>query len=230
MRDSGAAPARGLDSGDKAMAVRTGVSYSAAMLLVPAHLPPLALGFAAGLRHALDADHMVAMATIVSRERSLLRSMAFGGFWGLGHTLSLLGAGLAMILIGSPVPHDWSRALEIAVAAMLVLLGIGAITRRGKPLAEEPDRRRPFAVGIVHGLAGSGAMALVVLASTHSPWVGLMTIGLFGLGSIGGMMAMSALFALPFTRLEPGRVESWARVLVGVTSIVFGIYYGIEAA
>ena len=208
------------------------LSYSAAMLSMPEHLPPLALGFAAGLRHALDADHLVAMATIVSRERSLVRSMLFGGFWGLGHTCSLLAAGLAMILIGSPVPASWSRWLEIAVAVMLVALGVMAIVRRKPTVSEDrmQSRARPFTVGVVHGLAGSGAMALVVLASARSAWVGLAAVGLFGLGSIGGMVAVSGILALPFARVRTGRMASWARVLVGATSIAFGIYYGIDAA
>src|SRR5687767_14938286 len=182
---------------DKGMAVPRRLSYSAAMLSFPEHLPPLALGFAAGLRHALDPDHLVAMATIVSRERSLARSMVFGGFWGLGHTCSLLTAGLAMILIGSPMPASWSRWLEIAVAVMLVALGVTAIARRTPRGAEgyAPGRARPFTVGVVHGLAGSGAMALVVLASTRSPWVGLAAVGLFGLGSIGGMIAVTGVLA-----------------------------------
>ena len=209
------------------MAVWPCLSYSAAMLAIPEHLPPLALGFAAGLRHALDADHLVAMASIVSRERSLARSMLFGGFWGLGHTFSLLAAGIAMILIGSPVPESWTRALEIAVAVMLVALGVAAMARRSPDPAQ---LARPFTVGIVHGLAGSGAMALVVLASTRSAWLGLLAVGLFGLGSIGGMVAVSAVLSLPFARLRLGRMEGWTRVLVGATSIAFGIYYGFEAA
>lgn len=200
------------------------------MLTLPDHLPPLALGFAAGLRHALDADHLAAMASIVSRERSLARSILFGGVWGLGHTGALLGAGLAMILIGSPIPATWSRALEGAVAAMLVALGVSAIVHRHRRPGATPGRARPFAVGVVHGLAGSGAMALVVLASARSPWVGLAAVGLFGLGSIGGMAAVSGVLALPFARLQGGRMEPWARVLVGATSIAFGIYYGFEAA
>ncbi|HET9251341.1 MAG TPA: hypothetical protein VFP58_04420, partial [Candidatus Eisenbacteria bacterium] len=163
---------------------------------------------------------------------SLARSMLFGGFWGLGHTGSLLAAGLAMILIGSPVPDAWSRWLEIAVAVMLVALGVSAILRRHPRASDrrDPGRARPFTVGVVHGLAGSGAMAIVVLASARSPWVGLAAVGLFGLGSIGGMMAVSAVLALPFARIGGGRMESWARVLVGATSIAFGIYYGFEAA
>ena len=200
------------------------------MLAIPEHLPPLALGFAAGLRHALDADHLVAMASIVSRERSLARSMVFGGFWGLGHTCSLLAAGLAMILIGSPVPDGWTRALELTVAVMLVALGVSAIVRRCPDPSAPPRVRRPFAVGIVHGLAGSGAMALVVLASARSPWLGLSAVGLFGLGSIAGMAGVSGILALPFARLGPLRMGSWARVVVGATSIAFGIYYGFEAA
>lgn len=200
------------------------------MLTLPEHLPPLALGLAAGLRHALDADHLAAMASIVSRERSLARSMLFGGVWGLGHTFALLAAGIAMILIGSPVPASWSRGLEMAVAAMVVALGVSAIVHRHRPPGAAPGHARPFTVGIVHGLAGSGAMALVVLASTRSPWVGLAAVGLFGLGSISGMVAVSGVLALPFARLAGGWMESWARVLVGATSIAFGIYYGIEAA
>jgi HupE / UreJ protein len=223
-------PEPGSRGTDKAMAVWPRLSYSAAMLAIPEHLPPLALGFAAGLRHALDADHLVAMASIVSRERSLARSMLFGGFWGLGHTCSLLAAGLTMILVGSPVPDSWTRILEIAVAVMLVVLGVTALVRRAPDPAQLARPARPFTVGVVHGLAGSGAMALVVLASTRSAWLGLLAVGLFGLGSIGGMVAVSAVLALPFARLRPGRMEGWTRVLVGATSIAFGIYYGFEAA
>ena len=135
-----------------------------------------------------------------------------------------------MILIGSPVPDSWSRSLEIAVAVMLVALGVAAIVRRAPKSAGGPGRARPFTVGVVHGLAGSGAMALVVLASARSAWVGLGAVGLFGLGSIGGMVAVSGILALPFARLGAGRMEPWGRVLVGATSIAFGIYYGFEAA
>src|SRR5918911_1822657 len=86
-------------------------------------LPLLGLGFLLGLRHATEADHLVAVSTIVSENRSLWRSAAVGALWGLGHTVSLFVAGALLIALRVPVPERVATALELAVALMIVLLG-----------------------------------------------------------------------------------------------------------
>ena len=199
-------------------------------MLDAAHpMAPLALGFALGLRHALDSDHLVAMATIVSRQQGVFRSALLGGWWGLGHTSSLLVGGFAVSLLGAPIPESWSRWFELGVAAMLVILGALAIWNR-HDAHPRPKRSRPFAVGVVHGLAGTGAAALLLAATAGSPWRGVLTILWFGLGSIAGMMAMSAVFSLPLA-LSTGRIPARAiRIGAGIGSIAFGIYYGYQVA
>ena len=209
---------------------RSPLSYSAAMLESMDGRLPLALGFVLGVRHALDPDHLAAMATIVSRERSLPRAAIQGGIWGVGHTASLLGVGFAVVLVGVPLPASWSRWFELAVAAMLILLGILTLIRRQRETPASPSARRPLLVGLAHGLAGSGALTIIVLASIRSPVLALATIGIFGAGSIGGMMLMSALFALPFAWMGAPRLGSAFRTLAGVASIAVGLYCGYVAA
>src|SRR5258705_8242656 len=140
---------------------------------------PLLLGLALGMRHAFDPDHIVAMSTIVSRERSIARAALLGGAWGAGHCLSLFAVGLAVILFRVPMPESWSLVFERLVGVMLVVLGVASLLwRHASSSAEHRDpanraapetrghaSRRPFAVGLVHGLAGSGALAIAVLAT-----------------------------------------------------------------
>jgi high-affinity nickel permease len=216
----------------------------------------LALGFVYGLRHALDPDHMVAVSTIVSEHKSLLRSSIVGTFWGLGHTTSLLGFGLLVLLLKVSIPKSLELWLEMAVAAMLVVLGVnvmlGVAKKRGLQLhshshshdGEEHAHlhihsndnhehrhrmlklgRRPFIVGLVHGMAGSAAVTLAALTTIPSVLVGLIYIGLFGLGSIGGMLLMSALIGLPFavTARRFSTLNLRVRLIAGLLSVVFGL-------
>jgi len=195
---------------------------------------PLLLGFALGMRHALDADHIVAMSTIVARERSLPRAALQGAAWGTGHSISLFLIGLLVLVFRVPMPPAWSALFERAVGVMLILLGLVSLFVRHRhthahPGATEdpmPSRRRPFGVGLVHGLAGSGALALAVLATIPSRLEGLFYIALFGLGAIGGMVVITTTLALParFSR-RTRRGASWISAAAGVGSVVFGIFY-----
>ena len=195
---------------------------------------PLLLGFALGLRHALDADHLVAMSTIVSRERSLPRAALLGGRWGIGHCLSLFTVGVAVVLLGIPFPESLGHALELGVGAMLIGLGIATLLRRDR--GETPSAlrasRRPFLVGVAHGLAGSGALAILVLATIRAPWEGLLYIGIFGLGSIGGMVGTSAIMSLPFlvAARRGGQAPVWMGYASALASVAFGVYYIAQQA
>ena len=239
-------------------------------------LPLLALGFALGLKHATEADHLVAVTTVVSEGRSLWRSASVGALWGLGHTASLFAAGGLLILLRVTIPEGVRVALELAVALMIVLLGtriLYLVLRRRRDVhvhthahegghththlhfhgrtdahpAAEPDAApharhrglwgwRPFAVGVVHGLAGSAALTLVVLGEVlmrgGSRLLGFAYLLLFGVGSIGGMVLMSAVIGLPFvlTAARFRRVETPVRLVAGTLSVAFGLYYAWQIA
>jgi len=237
----------------------------------------LGLGFVLGLKHATEADHVVAVTTVVSEQRSVWRSALVGAQWGAGHTAALFVAGAAVILLDRAIPEAVARLLELSVALMIVLLGTRVVylllrgRRRahvhthahdGRPAhthlhfhdergAHAPARPhahdgahharlegtlgwRPFAVGVVHGLAGSAALTLLVLAEVMqrggSRALGLSYLLVFGLGSIGGMLLMSALVGLPFalTALRFERVHTPVRLVAGAASVAFGLYYAWE--
>src|SRR5258708_1480372 len=174
----------------------------------------LGLGFALGLRHALEPDHMVAVSTIVSQSRSIRKSSLVGASWGLGHTASLFAAGIAVIGLKLTIPKNMALWMELAVAAMLFALGFKTMRSafQGWRIHRHGDHPhlhvhtpvsmglglRPFLVGMVHGLAGSGALMLVVLTTIPSPLAGLGYILMFGLGSTGGMLLMSSVIGMPF--------------------------------
>jgi high-affinity nickel permease len=232
-------------------------------------LPLLGLGFVLGLKHATEADHLVAVSTIVSEHRSVWRSAAVGALWGLGHTASLFVAGAVLIALRVQIPEGVATALELLVALMIVLLGtrilylvlrsrrdvhVHAHTHGGRThthlhFHERGDAHRavdahavshawhkglwgwrPVAVGAVHGLAGSAALTLFVLAEVlrgGSRLVGFAYLLVFGVGSIGGMLLMSTLIGLPFvlTAQRFRRVDTPVRLLAGAASILFGLYY-----
>jgi hypothetical protein len=222
-------------------------------------LTVLAIGFVFGLKHALDADHLVAVSTIVSEKRSAWSASLVGGLWGLGHTASLLIAGFLIIVLRLQVPERLAQWLEFSVAAMIVVLGAnllrtmlrsrgarielgehthGPVTHRHPHVTSvgTPEGgmhgswkgigRKPFFVGMVHGLAGSAALMLLVLSEIRSPELGLLYILVFGVGSVGGMLIMSTLFSLPYLLLAGrfARIDFGLRVSTGIFSVLFGIY------
>jgi hypothetical protein len=239
----------------------------------------LGVGFFLGMRHAADPDHVVAVSTIVSREKSILRAGWIGVLWGVGHTITILFVGAAIILFGFVIPPRLGLALEFSVALMLILLGLlnltGAmrwISHKLSPAhpehagqhshvhfhgahihahphshdggaehhASEVDpphwlgapfvklgwfhSLRPLLVGIVHGLAGSAAVALLVLGTIRNPQWAICYLLLFGLGTIAGMMLLTMAFAVPFT-LSGNRFAWLNRTMVtgtGLLSLAFG--------
>jgi ABC-type nickel/cobalt efflux system permease component RcnA len=217
----------------------------------------LAVGFFRGLQHALDPDHLVAVSTIVSEHKSLLRSSLIGTFWGLGHTASLVVVSLVIIMLRPTIPEHLMPWMETPVAVMLVALGASATWRalreRGWQIhthvhshddkalhkhvhvhsGDEHDHkhrlflvgRRPFVVGVVHGLAGSAVIALAALATIPSVALGLIWLALFGIGTIGGMLLMSAAISLPFiiTARRFSAINGVIRLLAGLFSIFFGL-------
>jgi high-affinity nickel-transport protein len=241
----------------------------------------LAIGFFLGMRHATDPDHVIAVSTIVSRERSIAKAAFIGVLWGLGHTLTILAVGAAIILFGLAIPARVGLTMEFCVGLMLILLGAlnltGAMTwmsnkfspthpqvagehahihehgakmhfhwhshtpeseHHGESLAAPAALERSFGglglyqairplfVGIVHGLAGSAAVALLVLSAIREPKWAVLYLLVFGLGTIAGMMLITSVIALPFS--FAGYRFPWLnRTLVtgsGILSLAFGLF------
>lgn len=260
----------------------------------------LAFGFVLGMRHATDPDHVVAVTTLVTREGRIARAMRLGIAWGIGHTITVMIVGGAIVLFRLTVPPRLGLSLEFAVGLMLIALGVVALTaRRGetrhpttlratfRPVASQPlpgallavhahapatrhvhvhahgdyvhthvhghgadghghaDEAtpqarldgalggwrayglvRPLVVGVIHGLAGSAALALLVLTSIGDPLSGLAFLAVFGAGTVIGMMVVTALLAVPL-ELSARRLPSLhvaLQVGAALLSVAYGLY------
>jgi high-affinity nickel-transport protein len=192
----------------------------------------LGSGFLLGMLHAGDPDHVVAVTTIVSDQRSVRRAGAIGALWGIGHTVPLLVLGGAIVALRVAVPPRLALALEFGVALMLIALGVANILRRphrhahaADDAGRAPGRMRPLVVGFVHGLAGTAAVALYVLTRVDSPLLAMTALLLFGVGTVAGMMLITALVGLPasFASARFPGAAPWLRVASGVVSVGFGL-------
>ncbi|HZL66282.1 MAG TPA: hypothetical protein VFC29_03020, partial [Candidatus Limnocylindrales bacterium] len=208
-------------------------------------LTVVGIGFLLGIRHATDPDHVIAVTTIVSRQRSIRHAGLIGILWGMGHTITILFVGAAIILFNLAIPPRVGLTMELAVGLMLVLLGVlnltgitQWITNWSTPVhnharvihshthwhgedfhkhvhGHAPDVHihlerlpqdspqtalqrigmyqllRPLVVGIVHGLAGSAAVALLVLTTIRDSRWAIAYLLVFGLGTIAGMMLIT---------------------------------------
>ncbi len=235
------------------------------------------LGFFLGMRHATDPDHVIAVTTIVSRERTILHAVIIGVLWGLGHTVTILTVGSAIILLKLTIPPRLGLSMELSVAFILILLGVSNLTgftrraiewftiRRhgpgahshvifGRVMIHTHDANdgsivrgkgsifgwtpqwwkklglfhilRPLTVGIVHGLAGSAAVTLLVLTTISQPGWAIGYLLVFGLGTIAGMMLITTAIALPFayTLRHFAQLNQGLAVASGVISLCFGLF------
>jgi len=224
----------------------------------------LILSFFLGMRHATDPDHVVAVTTIVTKQRGIAKAALIGALWGLGHTFTIFVVGTMIILFQVSIPPRLGLSMEFAVAAMLILLGVLNLTgtlrwaqekfapatlpaMTSATLSKENAASkgasaaafrgmglynvlRPLIVGTVHGLAGSAAVALLVMTTIRDPWWAIAYLLLFGVGTIAGMMLITAVIAAPFA-LTPRRFSGWNRgmaVASGLLSLSFGLFLSYQ--
>jgi len=215
----------------------------------------LLIGFIIGLKHALDADHLAAIGTMVTEKRSPVGLALLGGTWGLGHTISLLIVGVIVLSLDLQISERTERILEGLVGFMLLGLGLNVLRRllkgakrhshnhvHGEKTHSHPHIHsapeetsnawhhasnispRALGIGLVHGLAGSAGLMLLVIPTIDSKFLGVIYIAVFGVGSIGGMMIMSLLIGLPFhltsKNLEP--LNKGLQIVAGFASAVVG--------
>jgi hypothetical protein len=214
------------------------------------------LGLVLGARHAFEPDHLAAVSTLVAERPRPRQAAALGALWGLGHTAALAVVGIALVIAKAELAPAAERGFELVVAAMLIALGARSIVlalRQGRDgdahahahgdhthvhagavphvhLGARALALRPLVVGVIHGLAGSGALAALAMAEMHSTATSLAYIALFGLGATAGMAAVSAAAALSLGRLAPG-AATWRRVQLGsgALAVVIGVAWGALA-
>ena len=179
-----------------------------------------------GMRHATDADHVVAVSTIVSRERSAWRAALIGAQWGLGHTLTVATVGGAIILFRLAITPRLGLSMEFAVALMLIALGVLNMAGSRGGAAAPRLAFPPVLVGLVHGMAGSAAAAVIVMALIPEPRWALAALGVFCLGTMLGMALVTAAIALPaaYAGARVAGVERRLRFAAGALSAIFGVY------
>jgi high-affinity nickel-transport protein len=188
-------------------------------------------GLLLGIRHAVDPDHVVAVTAIATTQRSVGRATSIGALWGVGHTLTILVVGGAIIAFRIVIPPRLGLAFEFCVGIALIVLGLANLFSNHDAPPKHTSAR-PLIVGMVHGLAGSAAVALLVLAAVRDPRWALAYLLLFGVGTIIGMMAVTTAIAVP-AALAANRVRSMRRYLVlasGAASVIFGALIAIELA
>ena len=199
-----------------------------------------------GLRHALEPDHLAAVATLMTGERSSAKAAWLGACWGLGHTLTLLAAGALLVLLRADMPPMASHIFELCVVLLLVGFGVRAMylgawghpagpthshVKRGSSPPTPDGRwaigRRPLVVGAVHGLAGSGAITALVVVTLPSTLTRLSYLVLFGVGSTVGMAVLSGLLGWTLARVGGHRATVCSLSLaIGGVSTALGLFWG----
>ncbi len=221
------------------------------------------LGLILGMRHSTDADHVVAISTIVSKQRSIRNAAFIGSVWGLGHTITIFIVGSLIILFGVEIPPRLGLSMEFSVALMLILLGTLNLTgvmqkvtmrltpsvpssARNEALEQRNNRKtkmekwldnsigrygvyqclRPLVIGLVHGLAGSAAVALLVLSTIHDPLWATVYLLIFGAGTMIGMMCMTTAIAVPLTFAGDrfAKLGQYLGAASGMVSVCFGSF------
>ena len=182
-----------------------------------------------GMRHATDVDHVVAVSTIVSQERSMWRASRVGAVWGLGHTLTIFLIGGAIILFKLALTTRLGLSMEMTVALMLVVLGTLNLfdVRVG---SGRSTTVRPFVVGAVHGMAGSAAATLLILPLIDDARWAVLYLVVFGIGTMAGMALITAAIAAPalYRPARMKRLERSIRLASGAVSVTFGLYLGYK--
>lgn len=214
----------------------------------------LGVGFLLGLRHALDADHLAAVSTVLAERPSIWASGAVGFWWGIGHTLTLLVVGSIVLACGLRIPERFEVIAESGVGILLIVLGgtlaLKLYRERWHVHSHHHDGERhvhlhshqrqddhlhrhwmtgsirPLCIGMAHGLAGSAALMLMILSTTQELGPGLLSIVVFGIGSIVGMMAIGLTISLPLvcSLTISRRLFVGLQGFAGVASVCVGVW------
>jgi ABC-type nickel/cobalt efflux system permease component RcnA len=207
----------------------------------------LSTAFALGVEHAFEPDHVVAVSTMAARSTGINRALVTGWLWGLGHTATLLVAGILVLLLRIQFPTEIAGSFELVVGIMLIVLGIWTISRLRREKfhfhvhthngrthahlhshAEGPSHDHahiPFLVGIVHGLAGSGALVVLTMSTMANAIDGVFFIASFGIGLILAMSLIASTLSVP--SILGGRLSLLVRPIFSASASLLSMTLGV---
>ena len=212
---------------------------------------PVLLTIYAGFTHAFEADHLLAVSNIVSQRNNIRLSLKDGIFWGLGHASTIFFIGILMIVFKAGISAQYFHYFEAIVGGMLIALAIYRLIKFfrkekivihghahehdgnkhkhlhihiGKKNKHQHAHSLAYGVGLVHGLAGSGALILVVVAQMKNPAEGLIYLVIFGVGCIGGMLMAAGFFSIPFSKkiMQAYALQSFLIITSSVLCLLYG--------
>lgn len=198
---------------------------------------PLLFAAVVGFTHAFEADHLVAVSNIVTKRSSTKLAVKDGIYWGLGHTSTILLIGLIMIIGKATFLNGYFGYFEAIVGVMLIILGLYRLYKyfikketHTHDHVHDGNHNLAYGVGLIHGLAGSGAMILLVMTEIKESLNSMIYLVIFGLGSVIGMLVAAGIFSLPFSKkFTNSNVLQLALVLISsLLCIGYGAYVVYE--
>jgi high-affinity nickel permease len=203
-----------------------------------------------GLIHAFEADHVLAVTNIVSQRDKVFPALKDGVFWGLGHTSTIFLIGIIMILFKINIPDSSFSYFEAAVGLMLILVASYRLflffrdekITVHKHLHEHAGTNKhahvhvhvhptgknlhktSYGIGLVHGLAGSGALGVLVMTQIESMAGSIVCLVIFGLGAIVGMTLVAGVFSIPFSKKVIN--SKILRIILVIVSSLLCLVYG----
>lgn len=232
-------------------------------LPMPLFFSILGLGFILGIRHAVDADHVVAVATIISKHKKIYHSSLIGIIWGIGHSITVTIVAIPVILFSFTIPTKIGLWLEFLVGIMLAVLGLLNLTGAARKISEHflpyphihkhedetgnthghihfhfrqnikakshhlgvPEILRPFIIGLVHGLAGSSAIALLILSTIKNTNEAFTYLFLFHAGVISSMMLITTFLGVSLSTIKKSEsIHKYLILISGILSFIFGLF------
>lgn len=217
------------------------------------------VAFALGLRHASDPDHLVAVSTLVAgtRERASRAAALLGAAWGCGHAVTLLAFGLPVIFLRAFLPQTVQDLAEALIGAIIVVLALRLLYtwRRGAFHAhlhahggsahlhvhshvEEPAHahthrvrspRQAFGIGLVHGMAGSAGVAVLIVAAVPDRLTAAVALTVMAFGTMLSMALLSAGFGRAFGAAAARRAFARGVPALAAAACVFGVWYAAAA-
>ena len=197
---------------------------------------PLLFAAVVGFGHAFEADHLVAVGNIVTKRDKITLAIKDGIYWGLGHTSTIFLIGLIIIIGKTTFLNGYFGYFEVFVGLMLILLGCFRlyqyfITEKHTTLIDnDSNHHLAYGVGLIHGLAGSGAMILLVMSEIQSSFNSIVYLLIFGIGSVIGMLVAAGIFSLPFSKKLTNNqtLQSCLIIISSLLCILYGGYVLFE--